>query len=511
MQQMGQTLGQRLEQRMSQSQIQSLDVLALPAIELRERIAEELSENPALELIRGTQQPSVPSTGLTKTLGCTPEMERRDPFYRNERISSVFSAEASDAFQTFLENIPAPQRQSLQRHLLEQLFVHKLDPLTASFAERIIGNLTTDGFHVVPLNELFKTELSANANEKGSALTRHKISHALSIVRRLDPIGCATRDFKESLAVQAKILFHGKTSIDPVYAYTIDILVHHFGYLEKARPYSLVRAVNENADIPYKLTQENAEDILSLIASLNPFPGRAFAADVTPDEYIIPTAFIERNDQEFTVKINNLEVPLLTVSPEFQNLIGHTEDAAAKTYIKEQMQKAKVFIGSLNQREKTIVAVLRKIAAVQEAFFLTGDKRRLVPLTQQQIAKELDIHESTVSRAVAGKYVQCQWGTFEMQYFFTNAVAVEPRSGHPMQPNAALQSDTSAPDGIPVTKEGVKDCIKELFTEHAAKGSKLSDQKISDLLQARYGISVARRTVAKYRKELDIGSSYSRT
>ena len=118
MQQMGQTLGQRLEQRMSQSQIQSLDVLALPAIELRERIAEELSENPALELIRGTQQPSVPSTGLTKTLGCTPEMERRDPFYRNERISSVFSAEASDAFQTFLENIPAPQRQSLQRHLL---------------------------------------------------------------------------------------------------------------------------------------------------------------------------------------------------------------------------------------------------------------------------------------------------------------------------------------------------------------------------------------------------------
>ncbi|MGI5089751.1 RNA polymerase factor sigma-54 [Treponema sp. OMZ 305] len=501
MQQMGQTLGQRLEQRMSQSQIQSLDVLAMPTAELRERITEELAENPALELVRGTQQPSVPSTGQTKSI------EPTDSYYRNERTLSAFSTEASDAFQTFLENIPAPQHQSLQSHLLEQLFVLKIEPLTASFAERIIENLTNDGFHVVPLNELFKAELSKKENEKEYSFTRHKISHALSVVRRLDPIGCATQNFKQSLLVQAKILFHDKIKIDPVYAYTIDILAHHFAYLEKARPYSLVRAVNEDSTIAYKLTQENAEDILALIASLNPFPGRALTMDITPDEYIIPTAFIEQNDQEFTVRINNLEVPLLTVSPEFQDLISHTKDTAAKTYIKEQIQKAKAFIGSLNQREKTIIEVLRKIVSAQEAFFLTGDRRRLVPLTQQQIARELDIHESTVSRTVAGKYVQCQWGTFEIQYFFTNSVAVKLQS----QSNASLQSDISASPGIFATREGVKDCIKELLTEHAAKGSKLSDQKISDLLQDKYGIAVARRTVAKYRKELDIGSSYNRT
>ena len=499
MQQMGQALGQRLEQRMSQSQIQSLDVLAMPTVELRERIAEELAENPALELVRGTQQTSLPQK--------TKPLERTESYYRNNRTSSAFSVEASDAFQTFLENIPAPQHQSLQSHLLEQLFVHKLDPLTASFAERIIENLTNDGFHVVPVNELFKTELSKKENEKERSLMRHKISQALSVVRQLEPIGCATQDFKQSLLVQAKILFYDKIERDPVYAYTIDILANHFSYLEKARPYSLVRAVNENADIPYKLTQENAEDILALIASLNPFPGRALATDVTPDEYIIPTAFIERNGQEFTVRINNLEVPLLTVAPEFQDLIDHTKDAAAKTYIKEQMQKAKVFIGSLNQREKTIVEVLRKIVSAQEAFFLTGDRRRLVPLTQQQIARELDIHESTVSRTVAGKYVQCQWGTFEVQYFFTNSIAVKPQS----QPATSSQSDVATSSGTPATREGVKDCIRELLTEHAAKGVKLSDQKISDLLQEKYGISVARRTVAKYRKELDIGSSYNRT
>ena len=501
MQQMEQTLGQKLEQRMSQSQIQSLDILAMPAAELRERIAEELTENPALELVRGIQQTSLPPIGQTKSI------ERKEPYYPNDRTSSAFSVETSDAFQTFLENIPAPQHQSLQSHLLEQLFVLKLEPLTASFAERIIENLTNDGFHFVPLNELFKTELSQKKHEKERSFMQHKISHALSVVRRLDPIGCATQDFKQSLLVQAKILFHNKMGTDPVYAYTIDILAHHFAYLEKARPYSLVRAVNEDPTISYKLTQENAEDILALIASLNPFPGRALTADVTPDEYIIPTAFIERSDQEFTVRINNLEVPLLTVSPEFQNLISRTKDTAAKTYIKEQMQKAKAFIGSLNQREKTIVEVLRKIVSAQEAFFLTGDRRRLVPLTQQQIARELDIHESTVSRTVAGKYVQCQWGTFEMQYFFTNSVAVKPSP----QPQSSSQLDVSVSSGISATREGVKDCIKELLAEHTAKASKLSDQKISDLLQAKYGISIARRTVAKYRKELDIGSSYNRT
>lgn len=507
MQQMKQMLGQRLEQRMSQSQIQSLDVLAMPTVELRERIAEELAENPALELVRGVQQKSILPAKHTK------HIEPREPYYRNDRTISAFSTEASDAFQTFLENIPAPQRQSLQTHLLEQLFFYKLDPLTASFAERIIENLTNDGFHVVPLNELFKTELSKRKNEKEISCVRHKISHALSIIRRLDPIGCATRDFKQSLLVQAKILFRDKISIDPAYAYTIDILTHHFDYLEKARPYSLVRAVNENKNIPYKLTQESAEDILTLIASLNPFPGRSFAADITPDEYIIPTAFIERNDREFIIRINNLEVPLLTIAPEFQDLSSHTKDAAAKTYIKEQMQKAKGFIGSLNQREKTIVEVLRKIVAAQEAFFLTGDRRRLVPLTQQQIARELDIHESTVSRTVTGKYVQCQWGTFEIQYFFNNAIVAQPqpKSGTPLKPAASSQSDTFAPSGIPTTREGVKDCMRELLAEHAAKGSKLSDQKISDLLRKEYGISVARRTVAKYRKELDIGSSYNRT
>ena len=503
MPQMGQLIGQRLEQRMSQSQIQSLDLLAMPAVELRERITEELAENPALE--RASRNSSASTQGIerqNKNIPVVGMQQRTEPQKKALQRDTVFysqrapSSEASDAFQSFLENIPAPQYQSLQEHLAEQLFLKPLDSVTASFAERIIENLTADGFNAMPVAELFKAELA----QKGAAHKRfvqNKIRYALSIIRRLDPIGCATRDFKQSLRIQAKILFQEKADDDPIFAYTLDILEHHFSYLEKARPYSLARAVNTDTGITYKLTQENAADILALIASLNPFPGRMFSATAAPCDYIIPTAFIERNDTEFTVRMNDLEVPLLRISPELQDIARHTQDTAAKAYIKEHIQKARVFIGSLSQREKTIVSVLRKLVAVQEAFFLTGEKRQLVPFTQQQLADELNIHESTVSRAVAGKYLRCQWGTFEIQYFFTNALSKQP-------------SHTES-SGSPATKEGIKDCIKDLLTVQKTEAVRLSDQKIADLLQEKYGVSVARRTVAKYRKELDIGSSYDRS
>ena len=477
MQILGQGLVQRAELRMGQQQLQSLDVLAMPTQELREKITAELEENPALELASDMR----PLRPLSRT---TAPYEVSIPYRRG-------GMEASDAFQSFLESIPAVQSQTLQNHLLSQLRLVSLDSITASYAERIVQNLDSDGFYGVPLRSLFSAELSASGT-----YNRRSISRALSAVRRLEPIGCAVKDFKQSLYVQAELLFRQKKKIDPIYGYTIDILKHHFSYLEKARPYSLVQAINADPSIPYKITLENAEDIFTLIASLHPFPGRVFSSvspSVAPSEYIIPAAFVEQRDGEFIVKMNEYELPLLTVSPAFKNLLQNADDAATKTYIKNHVQKANVFIGSLNQREKTILAVLKTIVSMQEAFFITGDKHRLVPLTQQNVAELLGVHESTVSRTVAGKYVQCRWGLFEIKYFFTNALPVQP--AHP------------AGDDQPYTKESAKEYIKELL---AVQTGKLSDQKIADMLHEKYGISIARRTVAKYRKELNIAASYDR-
>ena len=498
---MGQTFGQRLEQRINQNQIQSLDILALPTAALRERINKELIENPALE--QASDSPPVLIRNENPHQRADQSEQHKSLYYREMYNPSAM--DASDAFQSFLENIPAPQTSNLQMHLREQLFLQQIDPLTASFAERIIDNLTADGFHAVPLAELFKTELAQQPHTGSARTMRQHIHQALSLVRQLDPIGCATRNFQQSLAIQAELLFRSKVSVDPVYAYTIDILTHHFTYLENARPYSLVRAVNKNDAIPYKLTQENAEDIFSLISSLNPFPGRSVTAVSSPDEYITPTAFIEQHDQEFTVKINSMEIPLLTISPALQNIADHTGDSEVQTYIKDSIQKAKIFIGSLNQREKTIIAILQQIVVVQKNFFLTGDKRKLVPLTQQQLGQELNIHESTVSRAIAGKYVQCQWGTFEIRIFFTNAISPQQK---PL--SNAVQQTSPRPSANPTSKEGIKACIEALLTQNTDQSKRLSDQKLTDMLQTQYGISIARRTVAKYRKELDIGSSYNR-
>lgn len=492
--QIGQAFGQRAEQRMGQTQIQSLDLLAMSAAELRERINEELKVNPALEcadrvhtLSEAKIENSIPPAALYSAAAGVPQQ------YHPENRAS---AAASDAFQSFLENIPEPYHKGLRAHLLEQLRLQNLDPLTAAFAGRIIGNLNDDGFHEVPVSELFASDLNPATATKDSALARRTIRKALSAVRRLDPIGCATKDFKQSLLIQAKILFHTKRTREPLYAHTIDILEHHFAYLTRARPYSLARAMNDDSTVSYKLSQEEAEHILMLIASLKPFPGQSVPADTAPAHYIIPTAFIEQTDKEFTIRMNDMEIPLLSISPQLQAVGRRTKDTETQQYIKDHIQRARVFIGSLNQRERTITDVLRKIVLAQEAFFVTGDKRMLVPLTQQQIADALNVHESTISRTVAGKYLQCKWGVFEMRFFFTNSVS--------------LQKQGASVVEKPGTKEGVKDCIKEILDANRDAAARLSDQKIAAMLQEKYGIAVARRTVTKYRKELDIGSSYIR-
>lgn len=492
--QFGQTIGHRFEQRMGQAQIQSLDMLAMPVEELRERIAEELRENPALELSSSSHTAAV-SKNNSKVHNNIYEGDSAEETV-SYRGSGATAAAASDSFQAFLENIPEPYANSLQSHLLEQLHLQKLDALTVAFAERIIGNLNDDGFHEVPISELFAADLNPATATKSAALVRRTIHRALSIVRRLEPIGCAVKDFKQSMLVQAKIFFQNRKT-EPIYVHTIDIIEHHFEYLEKARPASLVRAINEDRSIPYKLSQQEAEQILLMITSLNPFPGKTVPADAASAGYIIPTAFVDQTNGEFSVKMNDFEIPLLCVSPQFQAAEASARNADEQRYIKDHIHKARVFIGSLDHRERTISDVVQKIVLAQEAFFLTGDKQQLIPLTQQQIAEALNVHESTISRTVAGKYLQCKWGIFEMRFFFTNSVT-------------ALKQRNAAEQKASGTKEGTKECIKELLAAYPEADGKLSDQKISDLLQEHYGVSVARRTVAKYRKELAIGSSYDR-
>jgi RNA polymerase sigma-54 factor len=255
------------------------------------------------------------------------------------------------------------------------------------------------------------------------------------------------------------------------------------------------------AEVARKINRSEAEVrfFLEQIRGLSPFPGRRFSSGET--RYVIPDIQVIRKEGEFAIVLNGEEIPVLGINPFFMKLAKKPEGPAGKSarkdsageervarnFVRENIREARWFIQSVNHRNHTLLKVSRAIVEFQRSFFTNGPKY-LSPLTLGDIAQELDVHETTVSRTANGKYMQTEWGIFELRYFFTNSI-----SG-------------AGSKGSRYSKEGVKEIIREIIS--GEKGN-LSDRKIVELL-AKRGINLARRTVAKYRGELDLGSSYAR-
>jgi RNA polymerase sigma-54 factor len=234
--------------------------------------------------------------------------------------------------------------------------------------------------------------------------------------------------------------------------------------------------------------------ILERIRELSPFPGRRFDSGDT--RYVVPDVQVVRKEGEFAIILNEEEIPVLGINPFFMKISDKKKEgrknagAAGKevrNFARENIKEARWFIHSINQRNHTLLRVSRAIVEFQRPFFVNGPKY-LEPLTLRDIAQELGVHETTVSRTANGKYMQTEWGIFEIRYFFTNSISGIGSSGSRF------------------SKEGVKEIIREIISR---EDRRFRDQEITDLL-AKRGISIARRTVAKYRNELDLGSSYSR-
>ncbi len=475
------------QQRLSLSPqlVQSIKLMAMPFAELRDRIIEETERNPALEIISDPFESADPvDTTVWSPSWSGPEQSS---------FSSGGGDEESDDHRDFMENT-LHRSETLQGHLLEQLGVLVLPRPVQSLAELIIQNLNRDGFH-----EVNPSELDGGGNEE-------VLGAALEVVRRLEPVGCATTDFHESLVVQAQLLGfrYRSPQQDPILSHTITILKEHFEMLEKGRPDALLKALAKKSEAGFTLTLEEAEEVFELIRSLDPFPGRAF--DNSPGTYIVPDVIVKTTEDEYSVIINDEEIPILGISPFFMKLeekkAGKDElpasdlkapaskaSAVARDFARESVKEAQWFIHTIARRNLTILKLARALVVFQRDFFVHGPSR-LAPLRMKDIAEEIGMHEATVSRAANGKYLQCEWGLFEIKYFFSNQV------GTP---------SVSYTDGR-FSKQGVKEVVREII-----KNSKenLSDQKITEQLALR-GIKIARRTVAKYRSELTIKSSFER-
>ena len=456
-------------------------------MDLRERIAQELEANPALEIIEDNS--TVPLDEAE-----TPQKEDNEQYdkaldedeaqrshlsedeeyeyFESTSDSGRRGAELAEEHRRFLEGV-LTRPETLQEHLLRQLQLEPIDQELRSIAETLIQNLDDDGFHKEKPESLFKEK-------------QPRLSEAIKLVQGLDPAGTCTSNFHESLSVQIALLQASEEFSDSCNEVSRENIEKVLGFLElveREKYASLAKKIG--------LYEKDAESICNFIKKLSPFPGRAFASMSSEVRYVVPDIRVVRDNtvkdvDEFSINLNDEVFPVLGTNLFFEQLSG-SSDSQAKEFAREKIREARLFINHLSQRNKTLIRVANAILEFQRSFFINGPKF-LAPLTLSDIARELKIHETTVSRTANGKYMQTEWGIFEIRYFFTNSI-----SG-------------AGSAGSQFSKESVKEIIREIL---AAENRLLSDKDISALLSKK-GIALARRTVAKYRKELDMGSSYAR-
>ena len=488
--------GLQLAQRMTQSLVlspqmqQSLALLQAPTLELKALVESEMQQNPVLEEVplpetdqaervktddddggEAPPDPTEPPADVTFDPATEkPSNEPADDFLAEfEKLAQMDqewrdhfaqtnmpirqSAEEEEKRQFMFDSLVATT--SLQEVLLEQAREAGLNHEQIKIAEMLIGNIDDYGYLKANVDELaFSTNIPAD-----------RIEAVLKTIQTFDPPGIGARDLQECLMRQLERAGE-QDSIE------YRIIRDHMEALGKRRIPEIARSLD--------LTLDDVQDAIHRIARLEPRPGRAFLPD--NNQYILPEVFVTRNGDDFTVTTNNDQIPHLRISNTYKDLMAQSGNSAeVLNYIREKIRAGKFLIKSLHQRQQTILNIGLEIVKRQREFMEKG-VAFLKPLTMVQVAEVVGVHETTVSRAVSGKYMQTPQGIFEMKYFFT----------------AGIQTAT----GEGMSNTSVKDMIADMFKKEDPT-KPLSDQEIVKMLQEK-GIVIARRTVAKYRSELNI-------
>jgi RNA polymerase sigma-54 factor len=465
-----QSLSQQM--RLAPQMQQSLQVLQAATLELRALIQQELNENPVLEM--ETDEVSLEEQGLDKdgeqddfndefTALAALDDDWREEQRMERKQAASSSDEAGERHQFMMDSLVEPT--TLQEHLMEQLGTSSLDVEQREIGELLIGNIDDDGFLNTPVSELCIIT--------GIPLPRLEVIKKL--IQSFEPPGVCAQDLRECLLLQLERQERARSLEYRIIDKHIDDLARH-------RYPNIARKLG----ITVELVSRAAESI----AKLDPRPGQIYANN--PNLYITPDVIISRDlsggELEFTVDINNEQIPHLRISNTYKDIMASGASAeTARAYIRDKIRSGKFLIKSIHQRQETIRKIAEELVVRQRDFFARGSSK-LHPLTMSAVADAVGVHETTVSRAISGKYMQTPHGVFEMKYFFTPGYQTE--SGETM-------SNTSV-------KQAIADLVK---AEPPAKP--LSDAAIVKALEEK-GIEIARRTVAKYRDELNILPSHLR-
>ncbi len=452
----------------------AIKLLQLSRLELLDTIRQELEENPTLEEdiqeVSPEEQPAEQSEDLPadppSTKEVTIEEKIRDDIDWNNYIDEYnssgrvhFEIERRDApnFESFLT-----RKESLREHLLWQLLMTSPTEEEEKIGSLIAGNIDKDGYLDVPVEDL--------ANESGA--TPDKVEQILSLMQTFDPIGVCARNLSECLLIQAKYFEFDNTIV-------IEIITNHLNHLE-----------NKNYKAICKVLKTNIEDIISavnVIIGLDPRPGLQFL-DEEP-QYITPDIYVYKLDDNFVIMLNDDGMPKLRVNPFYKSAVknGKKMPDNVKDYVQEKMRSATWLIRSIHQRQKTIYKVMESILKFQHVFFEKGIEY-LKPMVLRDVAEDIEMHESTISRVTTNKFVHTPRGIFELKYFF----------------NSSIRSV----EGDALASASVQEKIR-LIIESENPQKPYSDDKISKLLKEA-NINIARRTVAKYREIMKVLPSSKR-
>ena len=471
------TQQQKLQTKLSPAQIQVMRMLELPACELQARINEELQENPALE------------EGLDKTQETTdyqeqdfndeyqnplqnPDFNYDDYVQDDEPVERIYNTPSQE---TAREDIPFSVGMSFGEYLKSQIYLTKMDKPDRHIAKFVVGNIDENGYLRRTAEELVD-DLSF---QEGIVVTDEKMQSIIEEIQQFDPPGVAAYDLKDCLLIQLR---QKEPTASVVLA--IKILTQHFDTFSRKQYSKILQRM--------EITEEQLKGAISEITRLNPRPGNHWLGTVYDrnQSVVIPDFFVEEEDDELIISLNQGDIPPLHISADYNQMLedyshegkAHAANREAARFVKEKIDAAKWFIDAIRQRNETMMQTMSAIVAYQREFFLQGDSSYLKPMVLKDIADRIGHDVSTISRVCSNKYVQTQFGTFALKYFFSESITKQ--------------------DGGEISTREIKDKVREVIANED-KTHPITDDELVEILHAS-GYAIARRTVAKYREQLGI-------
>jgi RNA polymerase sigma-54 factor len=462
-------LRQRQQLVMTPKLQQALKLLQMPAIELQQMLKQEIMENPLLddeeELIETQEEEQERQETEAKEQQEKDSKTEEEPDEPEEKIDwddylqngwELSAGLGEEIAEEFVERVPVAKR-SFTEALISQLRIATDDERTIEIGDYLIGSLDESGYLTCALEEVANTFKTA----------QQEVERILRIIQTFDPPGVGARNLQECLLIQL-----GARGLEDSLATRI-IREHFDDFKQKKYP-------ELSKKLRVSILEIQAQ--CKVISTLDPKPG--FEISAAEPQYVIPDLVVEKVDDKYVVYLNDKNIPRLRINHVYQEeLLKDSKDGDRETreFIQSRLKSARWLIQTIEQRRRTMVKVMECIVDKQREFFEKGTAF-LRPLTLQQVASEINMHESTVSRVTTNKYVQTPRGVFELKFFFSSSLGTQ--------------------DGGEISAKSAKDTIRKIIEREEARNP-LSDQKIADMLK-KDGLNIARRTVAKYREQLGL-------